>query len=370
MKIKKILQNYFKKTFQKLFFLFYGKINDYEKISDADLNKKKITDIYLENNTKYSVNKIIYEISNARVYTDSVEHVAVIKGNIIIPNISYQQINKELKETKFNKVLFSGTPRLIKKVDGRLLSLVQGASGNNYFHFMFDIATKLKLCEEKIKLENIDFFYVPGNFEWQKKILSLFGIDSKKLINSDVYRHLKAKSIIALEHPWYQKGYVQDEINNVPEWIIFFLREKFLKYAKNFDCSDKIFIDGNESRSNHCKLINNDEIIKYLSQKGFQSYQIGKLDFFEQIYLFSKAKVIMGPHRSAFTNIVFSKINTNIIEIIPDRYKMRVFEKVSNVLNLKYTKIERPEITLPDPKLGDMRLHIDEIDNVLNRLNL
>ena len=232
MKFKKILQKYFKITFHKLFILFYGKINEYKKIRDADLNKKKITDIYLEDNTKYTVNKNIYEISNARVYTDSVEHVAIIKDNVIIPDISYQQINKELKESKFNKVLFSGTPRLIKKIDGRLLSLVQGASGNNYFHFLFDIVTKLKLCEEKIKLKNIDFFYVPGNFVWQKKILSLFGIENKKLINSDVHRHLKAKSIIALEHPWYQKGYVQDEINNIPEWIIFFFKGKIFKTRK------------------------------------------------------------------------------------------------------------------------------------------
>ena len=370
MKIKKFLQKCFKKTFQSLFSLFYGKVNEYTKIKDVDLNIKKISDIYLEDKTKYSVHTNIYEISNARVYTDSVEHVAIIKDNMIIPNISYQQINKELKESKFNKVLFSGTPRLIKKADGRLLSLVQGASGNNYFHFLFDVVAKLKLCEEKIKLKEIDFFYVPGNFDWQKKIFQLFGIENKKLIDSDVYRHLKARSIIALEHPWYKKGYVQEEINNVPEWIIFFLREKFLRYAKKFECSDKIFIDGAESRSNHCKLINNDEIIKYLSQKGFQSYQIGKLDFFEQIYLFNKAKVIIGPHRSAFTNIIFSHPSTNIIEIIPDRYKIKVFEKISKVLNLKYTKIVRPEIRLPDPKLGDMTIKIEEIDNILNRLKL
>ena len=41
MKFKKILQKYFKITFHKLFILFYGKINEYKKIRDADLNKKK-----------------------------------------------------------------------------------------------------------------------------------------------------------------------------------------------------------------------------------------------------------------------------------------------------------------------------------------
>ena len=49
---------------------------------------------------------------------------------------------------------------LIKNFDGTMLSLVQGASGNNYFHFLFDIITKLKLCA-LISFNEIDFFYVP-----------------------------------------------------------------------------------------------------------------------------------------------------------------------------------------------------------------
>ena len=367
MKVNKFLQKCFKKAFQKLFILFYGKIVEYKK-KDLDLDIKKVSNINLQDHTKHIVNKNIYEIPDARVYTDSIQHVAIIKDNMILPNISYQQINNELKESKFNKVLISGTPRFIKNFDGRVLSLVQGASGNNYFHFLFDIVAKLKLCEEKIRLNDIDFFYVPGDSDWQKKILSLFDIGSDKLINSQKYRHLRAKSIIAVEHPWYQKGYVQQELYNLPEWIIFFLREKFLGYAKKFECSDRIFIDRTESVFHHCKLINNKEIMDHLSKKGFQCYQIGKLDFFEQIYLFNNAKIIIGPHGAAFTNIIFSNPNTNIVEIIPDYHKSRKCEKISNILNLKHTKVVRPKITLPNHELGDMDINIDEIDNILKSL--
>ena len=370
MKINKFIQKSFKIIFKKLFILFYGKIKEYNEINNLTLNKKKISIIQLKNDIKYTVHENIYEIPNARVYTDTVQHVAIIKDNIILPDISYQQINNELKESKFNKVLTSGTPRLIKNIDGTMLSLVQGASGNNYFHFLFDIVAKLRLCEEKIKLDDIDFFYVPGKFEWQKKIFSLFGIHEKRLINSQVYRHLKAKNVIAIDHPWYKKGYVQEEIYNLPDWIILFLREKFLGYRKKFKCSDKIFIDRAESLFNHCKLINNNEIIEYLSKRGFQSYQIGKLDFFEQIYLFNNAKIIIGPHGAAFTNIIFSNPNTNIIEIIPDYHKSKKCERISKILNFKYTKVVRPTTYLSDQKLGDMKIGIDEIDNILDQVKL
>ena len=370
MKINKFIQKCFKIIFQKLFILFYGKIKEYNKTNDLILNKKRISFIQLKDNTKYTVHKNIYEIPNARIYTDTIQHVAIIKNNIILPDISYQQINNELKESKYNKVLTSGTPHLIRNIDGSIFSLVQGASGNNYFHFLFDIIAKLRLCEEKIELDDIDFFYVPGNFGWQKKILSLFGIDEKRLINSQVYRHIKAKNIIAIEHPWYQKGYVQEEIYNLPDWIILFLREKFLGYKKKFKCSDKIFIDRTESPTNHCKLINNNEIIEYLSKRGFRSYQIGKLDFFEQIYLFNNAKIIIGPHGAAFTNIIFSNPDTNIIEIIPDYHKSKKCERISKILNLNYTKVVRPTTYLSDQKLGDMKIDIDEIDNILGKVKL
>ena len=45
--------------------------------------------------------------------------------------------------------------RIKKKFNGTVFSMIQGASGNNYFHFLFDIITRLKLCEEKYPLNNI-----------------------------------------------------------------------------------------------------------------------------------------------------------------------------------------------------------------------
>ena len=110
MRIKKIFQSIFKKTFQLLFILLYGKII-------KDKNQQKIN-YKIE---KINTNNSLYEIKNGRVYTDLVEHVAIIKDNFIIPKISYQQINNELKDPSFNKVLVSGTNRFKKKNKGKYI---------------------------------------------------------------------------------------------------------------------------------------------------------------------------------------------------------------------------------------------------------
>ena len=361
MKIKKIFQNIFKKTFQLLFKFLYGKIIINQNQQKINYKQKKIS--ILNQKEKISSNNYLYEIKNGRIYTDLVEHVAIIQDNFIIPNISYQQIRGDFKNVGFNKTLITGTPRLKKKFKGSILSLVQGASGNNYFHFLFDIATKLKLCEQNLNLNLIDYFYLPGISSWQKKILSVFKIFEDRMINSLRHRHIQADTIFALEQPWYKKGFVQNEINEIPDWIIHLLREKFLSYKKKFQSNDKIFIDRSDSSYNHCKLINNKEIVKFLSDNGFSSYKISELDFFEQIYLFHNAKIVIGPHGAAFTNLIFSNPGLEIIEIIPDNHSSKKCQKFSEILNFNYKRIELSKINKHVD--GDMFLEIDTIKKLI-----
>ena len=58
------------------------------------------------------------------------------------------------------------------------------------------------------------------------------------------------------------------EIKNIPEWVVYSLREKFLNYSKKIPVAEKIFIDRSDSIYNHCKLTNNREIIDFLNENG------------------------------------------------------------------------------------------------------
>tara|TARA_B100001057_G_C22857583_1_gene953270 strand:- start:1067 stop:2173 length:1107 start_codon:yes stop_codon:yes gene_type:complete len=361
---RKALQKIFKNFFHFIFHIFYGRVKLLKDASDCKINKLKINKITIGNKA-FNIEHSIYEVYDGRIFTDLVEHVAIIKDNFILPDISYQQVNSELKDVSFNRAINLGTNRIQKKIKGSVFSLVQGTSGNNYFHFLFDIVVKLRIYEEKYSLDKIDYFYVPSVENWQKNILSLFGIPEEKLIDSQKHRHIKATKVIAVDHPWYKKGYVQEEIKNLPDWIIFFLREKFLKYSKKINTSNKIFIDRSDSKFNHCKLVNNQEVIKYLTSKGFQSYKISELDFFEQIYLFNNADIIIGPHGAAFSNIIFSKAGLNLIELIPDNHLSIKCKKISELLNFNYQKIQLKYFNKNDSDSGDMQIEISQLENIL-----
>ncbi len=363
MTIRKILQKIFKKSFHLIFKVFYGKINISRDLKTINFKKIEVRIVKIDKKD-FNLNNSIYIIPEGRVFTDLNEHVAIIKDNFIIPEISFQQIKDELKNVEFNRVIHQGTNRFQKKIDGKVLSLVQGGSGNNYFHFLFDIVTKLKIYEEHFSLSEIDYFYVPGINSWQKQILSLFEINEKKLIDSNKYRHIKAREIIAIDHPWYKSGYIQKEIKNLPEWSIFFLREKFLDLRKKFKASKKIFIDRTDSVYKHCKLINNQEVIQYLEKKGFKSYQTSKLDFCEQIYLFENADIIISPHGAALTNIIFSKPGTKLFELIPKNHGSVKCERISNFLKFNYTRINLDPV-VTDNNEGDIKIELDLLDKMI-----
>lgn len=361
----------FKKILNFILIHFYAKLYGKIKIF-SDLKSKNIKKIVLDkliSDTFPEKKYHLYEVTKGRIYTDSIENVAIIENNKLIPGTSFQQIDGKIKSSNFNIVLQSGTPRFKKKKDGTVLSLVQGASGNNYFHFLFDVIPRLRMCEEIYDLNKISYFYVPGIFNWQKKIFEVFGIQKDRLINSKKNKHIEADKIIAVDHPWYHSGVIHSEVENLPNWIVFWLRNKFINLAAKFDNCDKIFIDRSESDFKHCQLQNNDEMIDFLSTKGFKSYKVGQLDFFEQIYLFKNAKTIIGPHGAAFTNIIFCKPKTNIIEIIPDNHPNKKCIRISKVLDLNHYRLITPELQNNSEKVGDLNFSIEKMDEIIKNIN-
>ena len=354
-KIKKKLSFLYKSFIKFLFITIYGKItvcNYPEKKKNISIETVKDESLKGPDNLKY----LIYKIKNGRIFNDHVENVAIISENKIIDKISYQQVKGELKDANHNSVIYRGTPYFKKKIRGRVLSLTQGASGHtNYFHWIFDILPKINIISKNYELKKSDYFYISKLEKYQKSTLEILGYDNLNIIDSNNNRHIQADEIICSEHPWYKKGFILNEAKRLPEWIIKWINNSFINHGKQFSCNEKIFIDRSESIFNHCQFINNDEIINFLENEGFTSYKVGQLSFKEQVYLFSKAKIIIGAHGAAFANLAFCKENTKIIEIKPKKHPNFVNQQISKIKKLNYNLIETNDIKNKDKK-GDIFL--------------
>jgi len=362
-KIRNIAKSLFKNFFRFLFKLIYGKviyIKDNLTSENIQIYELKNSEIINFFNNKYKVYKII----NGRVYTDTVESVAIIDGNNIVENVSYQQIIGDLVSSNKNIVLRNGTPRLKKKFKGRVLSLAQGASGhNNYSHWLFDMLPKIKLYSEIYSLNDLNFIYLNKLNSFQSESLKLIGWDNLKVIDSDKFRHIQANEIICTDHPYYFDGYILQQMKNIPHWIVKWLRGNFLDKAEKFECNDKIFID-RSGGAQHCQFINESEINEYLNKKGFTKYKLEDLSFSKQLYLFKNAKYIVGAHGAGFSNLTFCNENTNIIEVRPEDHPNTIYNRLSDINKLNYRLISTKKIN-DDKKNGDINLKIDELKRLL-----
>ena len=355
------LSLFYKKIIENLFIIIYGKvITTNKKIKNLSITK--LDKINNENLSKY--NYYLYKLSNGRVFTNCVENVSIISGNHLVKKASFQQINGLLKTNK-NVTLNTGTPKLIKSINGSLIILTQGASGhNNYAHWMLDVLPRIKLLLSKMLISEIKNIYVTKLNKFQNQSFSFLGLKSFKIIDPNIFRHVKADQIISVSHPYYFKKTWFYAQSNLPSWIIKFLRNDISKKVKSKKKSYKrIFIDRSDSLQNHSKLINNNEVIKYLKSKRFKCLRLTELNLKDQISIFKNCNTIIAPHGAGLTNIAFCKKNTKVIEIIPHDNKNYLFKRISKINKLKYKSIYLNKIY--NNKNGDMHLNLDDLKKYL-----
>ena len=363
--IKKKIKLYYKNLVQLFFKRLYGNVLVPKNVHNLIKKEKIRNNKYKSFSNKYYN---IYRIKDARIYTDNNENVAIIKNNLILPQISFQQVKGNLKESRFNSVVKIGTPSFLKKIEGKVFNLCQGGSGNNYFHFIFDIIPKIHLLIYKKKLKDVDYFYLTNPKKWQIVILKILGIMENKIIDSKIYNHIHADEIYAVDHPWYDKGYIQYNLNKIPKWIINENRKTFLKYKpKNYN--KKIFLDRSYSNYNHCQIENLETISKLVLKKNIATYRPEQLSFKNQIKLFNSSSLILGAHGAAFTNIIFCRPGTKIIEIIPSDHPNQKCKRISKVLNLDYYRIKtnpnNRDINFPF-KIKLNKKNLNQIERIIN----
>ena len=368
-KIKKKLQDTFKFFSYKAFSLLYGKIKG--KINFEEDSRIKIETVEKENNLKYK----IYNIKNGRLYTDRIHDTAIILDNFIVEGPSYQLRNVNSTRAEENIVFRKGTPRIRKFLNGRVLSLLTGGAGNdNYFHWLFDVLPRLALCEKILDLNNIDFFLLPSNEKkFQNETLDLLNISNAKRISSKFFRHINTSELFVTDHPYVITNDANNDIQNIPIWISEWLKEKYInsRSNNNLNLPKKIYIDRSESSSNtkDLRLITNeDEVKKFLINKGFRSITLGNFHFRDQVEIFNNAEIIVGLHGAGFGNLCFCRSGTKVIEL-KNTTDGKMYENLAITNGLIYKSINCEATKFKMAQFGHINVSINSIRKIIEDFN-
>ena len=217
----------------------------------------------------------------------------------------------------------------VEKIAGRV-ALLSSLAGHVYYHWMFDLLPRLELLRRsQIQLQEIDWFVVNSlDKPYQKETLSLLGIPTSKIIESDRHSHLQATELIVPSFPGY--------LDWVEPGTIEFLRQTFLPQVSLAKTSSgrKIYIS--RAKAKNRQLVNEHEVGQLLAAHGFKTIFLEEMSVLEQVAIFANAETIVTPHGSGLTNLVFCSPNTKVVELFSPNYIRTDYWMISQYLQLQH----------------------------------
>jgi len=334
---KRMILNLYRFLVSIFFKCLYGSIK--KKLSLKEKKFIKISKIILDYKNYY-----IYKIYNGRIFNTTIHDCAYILNNKIIEGPSYQFRPVNSVSPLKNFVISNGTSNFLKRVDNNIFSILSGgAPKTNYWHWLFDSLPRFGLIERIYNYKNFSNYLVPSlKFPFQTDTLKHLGIDISRCLESDNHKHVYSNTVFATTHPYVFKDATYN-IRNIPKWIIYWLKKKYLHLIiENKSFPKKIYIDRSDSvfSKSQIRIIENEEDIKkVLKKKGFKNVILSKLTFKDQINIFYNSKIIIGLHGSGFANLVFCKKKTSVIEF-RNQKSNNAIENLALNCNLNYSSLE------------------------------
>lgn len=363
--IKKFFQSMFKIFFYTIFKLKHGKIVFDEKIQSKLYKKENV----FFDNKNLKLEYSIFFSSNSRLYTDRIHDTAIIKNNLLVDKPSFQLRNNVNDHVTKNIVLKNGTPYIMRKLNGTVLSLLTGGGGNdNFFHWLFDVLPRIGITERKINLKEINYYLCPNLNKWQLETLNLLGIKKSQCLSSVKYRHIKSDQIIVTTHPWQISKNVLKDIENLPLWISEWLKKNYLSHKSHNDLPKKFYIDRSDSKSNLKNfryIINENELKIFLKDKGFEFIRLSELNFREELKIFNNAETVVGLQGAGLANLIWSNNRTKIIEL-RSNLTNKLYENLANDNQINFKKLESsPKDHVIADHYGSIEVDIKKLDKIL-----
>ncbi|RYY08118.1 MAG: glycosyltransferase family 61 protein [Sphingobacteriaceae bacterium] len=268
---------------------------------------------YTITNTEY-----VYLMPNIRIYSKN--FYTLTEDNYLLAPVSNIYGDDVKSHPAFGTLLL---PKC-KKLKGRSIIVRGGA----YWHKMQDGLPALYLAElAGFDFNKIDHFIIQDQSISPKSIFTRVGIPIEKQVRlydeSECY--LCEELIFS---SWYdRKG----------NWYKDYLTKIIQPKAVDKVFPEKIYLS--RSRVNTRKVLNEDEVITFLKEYGFECIHNEDLSTDEQIALFKGATHIISCHGSQLTNIIFCEPGTKVCEIRHITHAIhyrKAFHDLSNGFGLKY----------------------------------
>jgi capsular polysaccharide biosynthesis protein len=200
---------------------------------------------------------------------------------------------------------------------------------SGYYHWICDVLTRIHRIRDVIN--NEIFFILPSEMPaWKTRSLELLGINSNQCVQYFGKRPWKVESLLYAS-PVAMTG---DQEETSLRWVRDTILYRVLGPATRPKATRKIYLARKNTWSRN--LINEQQIIPLLFERGFEVIDCAQLSFDEQVRIFSEAICVIGPHGAGMTNILWAQPGLKVFEIFEHKAVRRCYWSMAKILRHHY----------------------------------
>jgi hypothetical protein len=209
--------------------------------------------------------------------------VVVADGSLVLESLwDHEHFDREYRAPS--------VVRAPARIEGTHASLISLWS-NNYYHWLFDAATRLAVLEET-GFGELPVIVPTRRAPWQSEILDRLGIAATRLTPFEG-EHVQVDSLVWAAAP----SYIAFPTPFVARW----LRERLV--GGGLVSGDRrLFIRRKTSR----RIANEARVIEILARFGFEIVEPERMGVADQIDVFSRAEIVVAGHGAGIANAVFA----------------------------------------------------------------
>jgi len=265
---------------------------------NPSFESKEINVSFREDNEKWVHQEWIKKIEGT-VWIEP-QYCACIKGfrQLYVDSLVWPRIRPSIAAYTWGR-LFYPTIKFPEAI------VLDGHAAENYFHFFLDVINKAWLLEDIPDSNRIPIVinermwnlpYVQGCFKFLDKI------KSKNLFILKPNEFIKCEKVWLIKPMRYKLDYLLG------------IRSLFANLNTTSN-RQRIFFSRKENSPRH--LLNEREVFDLCEKHGFHLVYLEDLSFLEQISVSQNASHIIGIHGAGLTNILFSRGELSLLELMP-----------------------------------------------------
>jgi hypothetical protein len=152
---------------------------------------------------------------------------------------------------------------------------------------------------------------------------------------------------------------------NVPGWVCRLLREHLLPTEPPAGPPLRLYVSRADAKQR--RVADEDRLVALLKPLGFTCLTLSGRPIDEQIQLFARADVVVGPHGGGLSNLVWCRPGTAVVELYARDYVNPVFWGLSEGLGLRHHHVVGDPATPGIRRgMGDMVVDADTVLRVID----